>query len=566
MIDNQFYPTPKMLQIKMWEKFENRGGEILDPSAGRADLIRPYGKYASSDSRHYSQFDVIEIDFENQAILRDLGCNVVGHDFLQFECKKIYKRIIMNPPFNVGAKHVLKAWEILVDGEIVALVNAQTLKNPSTKEQTRLTHIIEDNGGDIEYLSDTFMDPDTKRKTSVEVAIIHLEKKNTFTHDFITQLKPDISNGGFEASEAETGKQLAIPSSTIDQAIVIFDAAVKCLKDEMEMTNQLKQNTNYYCGLLAESIVRSKKEQQSQSVKHKSMNNDDLVKAYNERYEEIKERAWSHILTATKTGRNLTNAVYTKLSSQFDQVKKLEFTKVNIHGFLYGLVEQRQTMNLDMLCELFDTITRFHSDNRCYYKGWKSNDKHKNAYRIVMTRFILPVRSDYSGGKPNYDELRKLRDFDLAFALLDGKDITESVGITNLFDNEDMARELADRQRVSATYFDIRYYPLSGTMHFFPRHKKLIARLNRIVGRERQWLPPEGQKVDDNFWLQYDKAESVTAKMRKDRDFCRQEWGVRHDEMDLSEFQEKAARSLGIPVFNRLDSETDQNDTQLIAA
>jgi len=55
---------------------------------------------------------------------------VVGHDFLEFKMGAIYSHIIMNPPFSQGAAHVLHAWHILYDGEIVALLNAETVRNP----------------------------------------------------------------------------------------------------------------------------------------------------------------------------------------------------------------------------------------------------------------------------------------------------------------------------------------------------------------------------------------------------------------------------------------------------
>lgn len=55
-----------------------------------------------------------------------------------------------------------------------------------------------------------------------------------------------------------------------------------------------------------------------------------------------------------------------------------------------------------------------------------------------------------------------------------------------------------------------------GTIHFFPRDKKLIDRLNRLVGRHRQWLPPTDDGVSKDFWLQYEKAEKFDGEIRKE--------------------------------------------------
>ena len=41
--DFQFYPTPRSLAIRMWEKFQNREvTRCLEPSCGSADLLMGY--------------------------------------------------------------------------------------------------------------------------------------------------------------------------------------------------------------------------------------------------------------------------------------------------------------------------------------------------------------------------------------------------------------------------------------------------------------------------------------------------------------------------------------------
>jgi len=93
-----------------------------------------------------------------------------------------------------------------------------------------------------------------------------------------------------------------------------------------------------------------------------------------------------------------------------------------------------------------------------------------------------------------------LSDFDKVFAILDGKYKPE-IGLVDVFDN--CLDELRSGQRISSSYFDVRYYRV-GTIHFFPRSAVLVDRLNRLVGRHRQWLPPEGTRVSDAFWLQFE--------------------------------------------------------------
>jgi hypothetical protein len=44
----------------------------------------------------------------------------------------------------------------------------------------------------------------------------------------------------------------------------------------------------------------------------------------------------------------------------------------------------------------------------------------------------------------------------------------------------------------------------------------MVDRLNRLVGRHRRWLPPEGERVSDAFWLQYEKAERYQDELLKE--------------------------------------------------
>ena len=97
----------------------------------------------------------------------------------------------MNPPFANGVKHVLHAWDILFSGEMVAIVNAETIRNAFSNERQLLIKIIEDNNGTVEFVTDAFQSDDTEVKAVVEVAIIHLVKKQDIKTSYITGLKKE---------------------------------------------------------------------------------------------------------------------------------------------------------------------------------------------------------------------------------------------------------------------------------------------------------------------------------------------------------------------------------------
>ena len=108
-----------------------------------------------------------------------------------------------------------------------------------------------------------------------------------------------------------------------------------------------------------------------------------------------------------------------------------------------------------------------------------------------------------------------LRDFDKVFAMLDGK-LAPVVGLSDLFRSS--FHELSRGNRLSCSYFDVRYYPGAGTIHFFPNSKTLVGRLNLLVGRHRQWLPPVEARVSEAFWLQYEDADKFDKEVRTEID------------------------------------------------
>ena len=107
------------------------------------------------------------------SVLRGKQYDVVGWDWLTYRSVSYYDAIVMNPPFSEEGEHLLKAWDFLHDGEIVCLLNEETIKNPYTEERKQLVKIIEQ-FGNVEFLGDCFST--AENKTSVNVAMVYLKK------------------------------------------------------------------------------------------------------------------------------------------------------------------------------------------------------------------------------------------------------------------------------------------------------------------------------------------------------------------------------------------------------
>lgn len=497
----QFYPTSEQLSKLAWSKFKDRSfSRVLDPSAGNGDLL--VGSPQANWSRYAVSVDCIEIDSSKHPLLREKGHTVVGMDFMAFEGGEIYSHVIMNPPFAHGARHVLKAWDMLWEGEIVAIINAQTLKNPFSQERQRLVSLI-DQHGSVEWIKDAFKGEGVVREADVEIALVHLTKPAECAKDWIGPIIDSMRVDHNQEQGFELPFELALPNSFVENQCTAFRQAVRAMREAVKMDAVAA----HYATRLGATMARHG--QGEDDVRKK-----DIRAQMTSRYEELKDRAWTSVLRSTDTLAKLSEKVQRQAEAQFADIKKLEFTESNVYGFLLGLVQSQPEMQIEMACDVFDQITRYHSDNTVFYRGWASNDRHRTCgMRIKVTRFVIPGHRSYSGHSLAWESQRQLADFDKVFAMLDGK-LKPELSLVAAFNQH--FTELRQGKRISSSYFDVRYYPGVGTIHFFARSKELVDRLNRMVGRHRQWLPPETRdQVSQAFWVQYEKAEKFDAEVRK---------------------------------------------------
>lgn len=396
----------------------------------------------------------------------------------------------------------------------MCLLNAETIKNPFSKERQRLVRLIEAHG-DVEFIQDAFKGEGVEREADVEVAIVRLAKKADLQRDIIGSVLDSLA----EDSLAETGgagdahaigddRQLAIPGDVIVRTERAFKAAVTSMRECVIA----QARASYAARLVGQTLAQRNGEDKGDTQ-------GDLIQTIREGiakgYDELKDRAWSEVLRSTEVSAKLSSKAQQRLEADFQRIKRLDFSASNVYSFLIGLIDARGDMLVQMACEVFDEITRYHSENRVYYEGWKSNDRHRTAgWRIKHTRFILPhFKADYSWSKrPSYSMVQRLADFDKVFAALDGKEVSSIYGLSAMFERE--CESLAHGERRSSAYFDVRWYPGKGTVHIFPRNQQIMDRLNRLVGRTRDWLPPRDEMVAKDFWLAYERAEKFDEEVR----------------------------------------------------
>ena len=473
-----FYPTPFALAMRMAGMIDYKyAGKILEPSAGKGDLVEAVNK---SLTHRRSSIHCIEQDPNLRALLDGKGFTVVDEDFLQFTGSSQYRTIIMNPPFSNGVTHVLKAWNLMYDGDVIALLNAETLKNPYTKERVLLANIVAEHGT-VEYLTEAFTSPETERRTSVDVALIKLSKRANI-RDYFDGMDEaqDVSNVGELSSSAE----LCIPENRIENAVLNFNLAIE--KQKRAIIAQAEASHYAYRMLHVNALANDRLD---------APHDIDWVLTETNKYVDLlREKAWSNIVNCTEFTKIMSSGVRQEFETQIQRVRKLEFTTLNIRRFLVNLYNSQGEIFEKMLEEVFDWLTMYHKENRIHVEGWKSND-----YFFVNKRCVLPRAVSYWTYTPSldYDFKRKLEDLEKALAYLDGKQAPD-LRLNKVV--EDCGKIFPYGQRVSSSYLDARFYK-KGTGHLFFSDLKLLQKLNLFVGRRRGWLPKSDEQVPQEFWL-----------------------------------------------------------------
>jgi hypothetical protein len=524
----QYYPTPRALAERAWAKFQEHDiSRLLEPSAGTGELVAPRLPERHGRERAF-EWDAVELDVRHHARLKELGARVVGYDFLNQGSCAIYSHILMNPPFAQGARHVLHAWNTLYEGEIVAILNAETLRNACTAERQMLARLVSQHGS-VEFIAGAFSGPDAPRATDVDVALVHLTKRadnEDILGDLASSLRKDDPAAGEFAWRAPN--ELALPTGFVETTVLNFDAAVQAAR-EAAVAHTRAAHYQARLGLTLEQLQQREADAECRKA---SPVGEQVRDHFARAYAELRNAAWTQILRSTHVLSRLSSKAQKRVESQFEDIRALEFTCANVYGFLNGLVQSAGVIQMEMVCDVFDAITRYHSDNVVYYMGWKSNDRHRSAgMRLKMSRFILPGERDTSWRATASFELRQmLADFDKVFAMLDGKQ-SPTVGLASLFETPESFERLKKGHRLSSDYFDVRFYRGIGTVHFFPRRKDIVERLNRVVGQHRQWLPPTMEQASEDFRRQYEQAERWRAEVEREfaaRAQKNSNWQARH--------------------------------------
>lgn len=499
---SQWYMSPPALIEQMLEpyveeldygsrkgfKYLRLGKEpiILEPSAGNGAIC---DYIVDNFQFQKKQFRVIESDPELQSILLSKGYRVVDTDFLDFDNVGFqYNYVFMNPPFNEGAKHLLKAWDMLDAGEIVCVLNAETLRKLHTADRQRLMQIILDYKGKIEDAGQPFKGSD-QRATSVECSIVRLKK-------VAKAQEADFTFSEFDRDQAEGDPEfhanpLANPS-LIKSLVAQHDGARRAIIAEAKVRAEYDFYMKGIAGYVPDAEAESYKEQDS----------------LNARLESLRQTFWKHVFNATNIAEVVTAGYQKKFEQQFDRTRDLSFSEANIKALLQMFVLNIEEIMIDCVEEMFDMATEFHDKNKQTDKRWKTNKAYRANRKIILPSGIKHDSSyDFSRwSMASYDTTtrRYYRDIDRVMCHLSGiriESIPQSQTLEGAIDAWQSAlnqnyrgeyatvggEQLAYSSWRESAFFRFRFYK-SGTTHIEAKDPELWAKFNKAAFARKKWV------------------------------------------------------------------------------
>lgn len=469
--DYQFYPTPENLIFEMTKDLDFDNIEtILEPSAGKGDIVDGLIKKRGGRYKYNKELDVdvIEIEPNLQNILRGKKYKLIHDNFLTLDTHKHYDLIIMNPPFDNGDKHLLKALDMQErsGGQVICILNAETIKNPFNNTRQDLLKRLNSYSAQIQFKQEAFKD--AERSTDVEIALIKVElptPKNSFF---------------FDALEKASKQEEYIYED--QQTSVTYSDIAKRLVAEYNYKARILTTTLYEIDKLLANFDK----QETELLKLEKVSINTIIR-------EIRGIYWSKIFSAApEFKKNLTSKLANELYSRMNELKNYDFSYFNIQRLIQELFINLSKSVEETILELFDTFSYKHhygsefSSNVHYYNGWKTNDAFKVNKKVIINLNIFRKwrSSNNISYYFDYSTERKILDMEKTMDYL--------AGVPS--DHNALSREIDKIKASESTYLETKYFTIQfykkGSAHITFKDLDLLKKFNIFAAQRKNWIPP----------------------------------------------------------------------------
>ena len=473
--NKNLFPISDFLAGKMVKKIVGYPRMILEPQGGKGDLADKVCEHWR-DMHHRPEIMAIEIDENLQAILREKGFKVIDSDFLSFAGPDKFDLIISNPPFDEGDKHLLKAIDILYKGQIICVLNAETLKNPFTNSRKLLVRTLEELGAEIEYYEGAFLD--AERTTSVDVALINILVERNVEEDLFAGAKDRAE----ECKDTVQGENALSTGKTIREMVAHYNQIVAVCTETIVAYYKNYSKVHNYIGL----------NQEPKSLSGSKDLTSMLQDTVNKTVREVRKNFWRSALELDVVTQRLTKEKREEFEHQLSQQCEMDFTENNVRAFILNIIGGHEKTIMDSVVALFDRFTiessyrdTVYEKNIHYFNGWKTNDAFK-----VGERVIIPIYGSY--GLPfinwgrwdlNWQAAQVIRDIDLVMNYFDGMR-----PYCSMVSAIERAFAQGENKAIYSTYFKITAHK-KGTLHLTFMDKDILRRFNVAACIGKGWLP-----------------------------------------------------------------------------
>lgn len=475
MFSNQFYPTPLNIIEIMTQGMNLEGKTILEPSAGKGDIV----DFCAGSGAFI-------IACENNKDLQKIlatKCKIIADDFLTVSSDQIshIDAIIMNPPFNDAAAHILHAYAIAPKGcKIIALCNSQTVQNTYTQQRKELKSIL-DSFGNVQDLKNCFAD--AERQTDVNTSLLTIQKagenyKSEFEGFFTDEEPEEVQGNG------------VLSYNVVRDLVNRYVAAIKLYDGQLELAAQMNELTHDYFFSNEPKVTMT-------------INRLTVPLKRNDFKKDMQKAGWKFIFSKMDMNKYSTRGLREDINKFVEQQTEIPFTMRNIYKMLQIVVGTAGQRMDKAILEVFDRITERHHENRCNVKGWKTNSHFLVGKKFILDYMINPAKeygytsSSYRSLKNSFDGL--IPDFEKALCFITGVDYKildawKDEGNRSK-DKKTVGRSISDNlygEWYNSYFFKYKGYK-NGNMHFEFIDEKVWTEFNARVAKLKGYPLFEGK-------------------------------------------------------------------------
>jgi len=476
MFNDSFYPTPPDLVRLMVAKIKGNPRKILEPSAGKGNIVDALLEHFGTWSR--PDVSCIELDVELQATLRGKGHKVLDSDFLKYSGPDKFDLIIANPPFDDGDKHLLKAIDIMYRGQIIFLLNAETLRNQCTSTRKELWRRLDELGAEVQYIQNAFRH--AERKTDVEIAMVNILIDRKVEDDLFDGCE-DHAARSYQTVE---DKHEISTGRSVQELVAGYNRTVDVGQQTILGYFRNFKHVSKYIGL--------NREAKAYETGGKDLT-DKMQGVLNDFLKAVRTDYWRKTLDLKEVRSRLTTKKQEEFEHALTDRCHMDFTESNIRQFVINLIGGYEQTLTEAVIDIFDMFTVRHSWNDTpyeknihYFNGWKTNKAFKVGKRVV-----IPIRASYGNAfidwgrwRLDYRAAETLRDIDTVMNYFDGMSeyTTLQKAIEAVFSE--------GKNKGESTYFKFICHK-KGTIHLTFKNLDILRRFNVCACRGKGWLPED---------------------------------------------------------------------------